>query len=76
MIKEVTMYKIVCDICGKDAAEDSDYCAWSDVECAEWDAESAEFTKIDGKDVCPDCYTYDDDDNPIIKTKKTTEDEA
>ena len=38
MIKEVIMYTVICDGCGKDSNYDSEYSAWSDkgyaVDCA------------------------------------------
>ena len=67
MIKQVIMYTVVCDICGEDNGKDSDIAAWSDEEGARFDAEECGFEIIDGKDVCHNCWDFDDDDKLIIK---------
>ena len=69
-VKEVTMYTIECDNCNSSLGDRSDYCAWTDEITAYDEADRQEWHFGDGKDYCPDCYTYDDDDNLIIKTKK------
>lgn len=38
MIKELKMYTVVCDNCGKDSNDGTDYSCWSDAEQAEWNA--------------------------------------
>lgn len=64
-VREVTMYTIVCDRCGCDACYDTDYKAWADVEgvrecsCEGWE-------EIDGKDYCPDCLVWNDDETELI----------
>ena len=30
MVKEITMYTVVCNKCGKDVCENSEYAGWSD----------------------------------------------
>ncbi len=70
MIKEITMYTVICDSCGKDSCAETEYAGWNDegyaVDCAcddDWIQEGK-------KDYCPDCYEYDDDGEIIIKNKQ------
>ena len=61
MIRKVTMYQAVCDGCGKaHVNEFLGYCAWVDKSSAVEDAVDSEWTEIDGKLYCPDCYEYDE----------------
>jgi len=73
-IREVTMYRVVCDgkDCGACAQEDGDYYAWTDAGQAEGKAEDADWiTTGDGKHYCPDCTTWDDDrDDRVPKPEK------
>lgn len=41
------MYTVICDNCGKDSNEGSEYSAWSDPDQAETMADSCDFLKID-----------------------------
>lgn len=72
MIKEVTMYTVFCDRCGKDAFENSsDFVAFSDQESAVTVAKEGGFeqvTKPDGTDaiVCQECWTWSDDEESIV----------
>lgn len=69
MIKEVTLYTIICDNCGKDCNKDTEYCAYNDSQYAEDVAIDSDWYKTeDGKHICNDCFQgFDDDDNVIIK---------
>lgn len=69
MVKQVTMFTIICDNCGRDVNEGQEYSCWNDKGYAEDIAMEADWIKEDDKHFCPDCYTYDDDDNLIIKEK-------
>ena len=66
MLKEVKMYTVVCDNCGKDVNKDAEYSAWNDKRYAEEVAMESDWIKEDDKNYCPDCFTYDDDDNLLI----------
>lgn len=69
--KTVTRYYIECDVCGY-TEEDGDEspCLYVTKEYAQGSAYIDDWI-IDGdKHYCPKCYTYDDDDNLIIKNKK------
>ena len=68
MLKEVKMYTVVCDNCGKDVNKDAEYSAWNDKRHAEEVAMEADWIKENDKHYCSDCFTYDDDDNLLIKS--------
>ncbi len=73
MIKELKMYTIICDGCGKDVCNGSEYSGWDDVDYV-WDtADEESWIKNEDYDdthhYCPECYEYDDDDNLVIKQK-------
>ena len=69
MIKEVTMYTVVCDNCGKDVNQNAEYSCWNDKGFAQDIAIASHWINEDDKHYCPDCFTYDDDDNLVIKTQ-------
>lgn len=76
MIKEVIMYTVICDNCGKDCNADSEYSCWGDVSSAHDSAIDSDWTFDEDKEdvyYCPECFTYDENDNLIIKqlTPKT-----
>jgi hypothetical protein len=66
MLKQVTMYTIVCDGCGKDVNADTDYSCWSEIEHNEEVRHEAGWEKLDEKHYCTDCFEYDDNDELII----------
>jgi len=67
MIKTVIMYTVICDNCGKDCNKDNEYSCWSDVSYTEDVSLEANWHKEDDKHYCPDCYSWDDDDNLVLK---------
>lgn len=109
MIKEIKMFTVICDNCGKDSNEGTEYAGWADTEQAEVVADSSDFLKVEGsepiyevkqyrhgmlpewietnfsyyctchvanrrkvdkpiiKHYCPECVSYDDEDNLILK---------
>ncbi|MEK9157712.1 MAG: hypothetical protein AAB638_00835 [Patescibacteria group bacterium] len=68
MIKKVEMYTVVCDNCGKDVCEGEEYSAWNDSDYArEIATESGWHETDDDKHYCPDCFTFDDNDNLILR---------
>jgi hypothetical protein len=67
MIKEVTMYTILCDGCGKDVCDGTEYSAWNDTSYVVDSAIEDNWHVEDGNHYCPNCFEYDDDDNLIIK---------
>ena len=70
MIKELTMYTVVCDSCGKDVNEDAEYSCWNDKGYAEDIAMDSDWVTDGDKHYCPDCYHYNEDDDLIIKSNE------
>ena len=76
MIREVKMFAVFCDNCGKQCTDDdAGFCAWTDTVGAEESASESGWLideSLDGvkypKHYCPDCYSYDNDDNLVLKT--------
>lgn len=66
MVKELTMYTVVCDNCGKDVNEGEEYSCWNDKSFAQDIAMEADWLKEEDKHYCPKCFTYDDNDNLVI----------
>jgi hypothetical protein len=69
-IKEVKMFTVVCDNCGRDAFEDGEFSAWSDssfaIDCAE-DEGWVHDEEVFDTHYCPDCWYWDDDGNLKVK---------
>lgn len=61
MMKEVTMYTVVCDRCGTSADEGTDYSAWTCQDGARMTAEANGYMVIDDKDYCSDCVELDEE---------------
>jgi hypothetical protein len=72
MIKEVTMFTVVCDNCGVDVNEGQQYSCWNDKGFAEDMAMEADWIKEDDKHYCLNCFSYDDDDNLVIGERELT----
>lgn len=70
MIKEVTMYTVVCDGCGKDVNADNDISCWNDTGYLNDIAYDAGWERLEGKHYCPECFEYDNDDDTIILKHK------
>ena len=67
MLQKVEMYTIVCDHCQKDIGSEDEYSCWNDDSYAETNATESDWLRDNDKHYCPDCYSYDDDDNLILK---------
>ncbi len=61
MIKEITMYTVICDRCGKDAFAEDEYSGWNEIYYALECAENADYREIDGKHYCENCYELDEE---------------
>jgi hypothetical protein len=70
MIKEVKMFTLVCDCCGKDVNEGTSYSCWSDENYLHDLADDEDWAKDGDKDYCKSCFEYNDNDELIIKTKE------
>ena len=68
MIKEVIMYFVECDNCKESLFENDDYSCYNDESAAKDVAHDIDGSIInhEGKDYCPYCAKFDDDDNLII----------
>lgn len=67
MIISDTFYAIKCDNCDKINENYDGISFWSDESVAKEMAD--DWINENGKDYCQDCYSYDDEDNLIIKPK-------
>ena len=73
MVKEVTMYTVICDGCAKQAFEDDEIVAWSDVSSAleladhsNWDVH-----RVDGRHLCFECTVRAEaDEEPLVQSKR------
>ena len=67
MIQEVTMYTVICDNCGKDVNKDAEFSCWNEKGYAEECAKNADWIEDDDKHYCDDCFSYDENDNIVLK---------
>ena len=63
MLVTDTFYNVQCDYCGEMANEQW----WNSASDAKYDANEQDYKALGSKHYCPDCYSYDDDDNIITK---------
>lgn len=66
MIVEGTFYNEKCDICGSLADEEM----WQNEPIRDNLEGDAHWMHLGGKDYCPDCWEWDDDDNIVTKDGK------
>jgi hypothetical protein len=68
MIYEVKMHGAQCDNCGEAWENSNTGCmAYHDPETIREQIMNDDWLSEGGKDYCPDCYSYDDEDNLILK---------
>jgi len=67
MIKEVTMFTLVCDNCGKDVNEDTDFSCWNDKGVLKELADDQCWVEVEDKHYCHDCYIYDENDEILVR---------
>ena len=66
MKKKVETFIIVCDSCGEHFVNDDGFTCYTDDPDGSnmlSEATSSGWLDIDGRQYCPDCWHYDDDDN-------------
>ena len=63
MIQKVEMYTVVCDNCGCDYGNESEYACWSDEDYVREDSRENDWITEGNKDYCSNCYSYDENDN-------------
>lgn len=66
MIKELKMFTVICDRCGKDVSNEEEYAGYSDVDYVKDIAHNYDWIEYENEDVCNECYEYDENDNLII----------
>ena len=64
MIKDKTVYTYICDKCGKDICDETDYIGWNDL--GVYDIYDEGWVEVGDKHYCPDCYDYNEEDELII----------
>jgi len=69
MIKEITIYTVICDGCGKDVHDGAEYSGFNDNGFVEQIASDSDWHKENGKHYCPDCFEYDDEGELVIKNQ-------
>lgn len=67
MTKEIKMHTVICDNCGKDAFEESEYAGFNDQSFALDCAKEEGYVEHEHNHYCIDCYEYDDNDEFVIK---------
>lgn len=68
MVKQVTMYTLICDGCGADLNSGfGEAVAWSDVESNLEVADCSDWLTLNTKHYCPDCWVVDDLGNRVRK---------
>lgn len=67
MIKTVDCFTVICDNCGNDAMEGSEYSGFGDKDYVLECAHEAGFIDHQHNHYCSNCYEYDDEDNIVIK---------
>ena len=65
-VKEVTMYRVECDGCGKGNDANSTFFAWADEEAALFEAAESEWLVNDDGQWCPDCYIWTDEKDSYV----------
>lgn len=73
MLKKVEMYTVVCDNCGEDIGVTQEYSCWNDENYVKTNALESEWVKKDGKHYCPKCYSYDEDDNLVLRAVENSQ---
>lgn len=66
MIKTVEMYTVLCDNCGKDFCDGEEFGAWSEPDFVTDSAEESGWHFEDDKHYCPECFSWDDNDEFVL----------
>lgn len=73
MIKEITMFTVICDNCREDSNEGGEYSCWNEAEAALEMAKESGWIEEGGKHYCEKCWLHDDDDNIAINKERYKE---
>lgn len=71
MIKEFSTYTIICDNCGADICNGTDYSGYGDADYVNDMALDNEWIEVDKKHYCDNCFSYDDNDELVIDKSRT-----
>lgn len=66
MKKEVIMYTIICDRCGRNACDGTDWSCWDSDWAVRESACEGWLHTDDGKDFCYDCVQWNEDESELI----------
>lgn len=73
MISETKMFGAKCDGCGEEWDNGDSIAYYPDKELTECSIkESGWHIREDGKTYCPECWSYDDNDNLVFKNPTST----
>lgn len=67
MLKVTKVYSYICDGCGKNSCDGDERVWWDDKFDAWSTAVDDDWQTIGSKEYCPNCWEYDDNDEPIVK---------
>ena len=71
MIKQVKMYSVICNRCGKAFVDEfNGIVAWVDEGTAKEQAMESEWAEIGDKHYCPDCYEFDEELDKVVPKKE------
>lgn len=69
MIQKVEMYTMICDGCGKDVCQNTDYSCWNEQDMVREQASEEGWIEIDHDNFCPDCWGWDETESEQIPKK-------
>jgi hypothetical protein len=70
MIKEITIYTLVCDNCKIDIHKDHEFSGYDDLDYVRGVGMDSNWHRDDDKHFCDDCWYWDDEDNIRIDTRR------
>lgn len=70
MIQKVEMFTVQCDNCKITSGQDAEFSCWGDDAYAIQDAEDNDWIENKGNHYCPDCYSYNDNDELVINESR------
>lgn len=71
MINEETFYSIECDGCKAEAENGEGHCYWADLSMTKENARESDWhTTDDDKHYCPNCHSFDDNDELVLTPQR------
>lgn len=71
MIKSIPCYTLICDSCGKNLYDETEYSGFGEFNFVIQEALDQDWLIEDNKHYCDDCWHHDDEDNLIIGKQNT-----